>query len=998
VKHNIARICAVALTVVGIGAKQPASELGRYEFNVWRAQDGVRLSFASNLVQTRDGYLWLSSQSGLTRFDGLRFKVFDTTNTPSLHGRPRLQTYPLLADPTDALWIGTDVGLLTLANGVLKPEAVDASFNTDLVNAATVDSRGTVWAVTRSGRVLRIPRHDTFHVVSGTVVSYAGSGIAVDRSGDVWIAAGHDAVYRAHGDALEVVTFPPELRASDPTRVFAAADGSVWFGTPSALVRWRAGQFTSIPLPPRQSLAGVSCIAEAPDGALWIGTHGAGLYRFDGQRFASFTSRDGLSDDRVIDILVDRSGNVWVATRDGLNRFRPVAFDVFTSQTGLPTDLPGGMIQDAAGVFWLAPPTGGLFRGRIEHDEARFTAAEPARNDDRIAAIARARSGGVWTGRFLGSVSRFADGGPLAEPIARGLPPVTDLLEDADGTLWVGTWRGLYRIRGTQRRSFAARDGLPDDVVERVYRDSGGTLWVATQTGIARAARPGEERFTIQPMPDGSAERAVVLFEAPVGTLWLGSADGLARVTGGRPAFLGVAQGLPENWVGAAERDGVGGLWLGQLAGLTRVNLADLTAVADGREPALRSATTYEALDGLPGGDPAAWPHPYSLRDASGRIWFAMGHGIAVVDPGKVGGNASAPLIQFDEVAIDGVVAPAGTTVTVAPTARRLELRYTGVDLTNGPRLRFRYRLDGFDPDWFEAGTQRAAAYTHLPPGRYRFRVTGRAPNGAWNPTEAAMGVVVLAPIYQRTWFLVIGSLALGLTAWTAHLVLLRTRGEAVRAERSRLAREIHDSLLQGFGGIALQLHAASEELALPPQQQSRLDRVLSLIDRTLTQGRQVVWDIRLPGLAAADLAVECEAAARHILAGTATVARVAVRGRRRQLPAARQAEILRIVEEALANVRNHAQARSVLLELDYGWRQLGVAIRDDGHGFDAKRQWGQVGHWGLLGMRERASRIGAWLVVESRPGSGTVVRVEAPYAEGFLALLRSLLPRGPKD
>jgi dienelactone hydrolase len=446
--------------------------------------------------------------------------------------------------------------------------------------------------------------------------------------------------------------------------------------------------------------------------------------------------------------------------------------------------------------------------------------------------IARARSGGVWTGRFLGSVSRFADGEPLAEPIVRGLPPVTDLLEDPDSTLWVGTWRGLYRIRGAQRRSFAARDGLPDDVVERVYRDSGGTLWVATQTGIARAVRPGEERFTIQPMPEGSAERAVVLFEAPPGMLWLGSADGLARVTGGRPALLTVAKGLPENWVGAAERDGVGGLWLGQLAGLSRIDLADLAAVADGREPALRSATTYEALDGLPGGDPAAWPHPYSLRDASGRIWFAMGHGIAVVDPSNVGGNASAPLIHVEEVGVDGVVAPAGTTVTVAPTARRLELRYTGVDLTNGPRLRFRYRLDGFDPDWFEAGTQRAAAYTHLPPGRYRFRVTGRAPNGAWSPTEAAMDVVVLAPIYQRTWFLVIGSLALGLAAWTAQLALLRTRGEAVRAERSRLAREIHDSLLQGFGGIALQLHAASQELALPPQQQSRLDRVLSLIDR----------------------------------------------------------------------------------------------------------------------------------------------------------------------
>lgn len=966
-------------TLPPAGAQQPTAAFGRYRLDVWRAQDGVRLAFTSNLVETRDGYLWLSSESGVTRFDGVRFRIFDGTNTPALAGRPRLQTVPLLEDHVGALWIGSDVGLFTYAGGVMQPAALDSSLTIDQVNAAIVGPDGTLWGVTRSGRVLRRPRGESLREVKGAIVSYSGSSLAVDSAGAVWIAAGDDAVYRVHDDTLQRVVFPPGLLVDDPNRAYVTSDGSVWFGTRTALIRLRSGRFERIPLPARDAQSALSSLQEGPDGSLWIGTHGAGLYIYDGERFTPFTRRDGLSDDRVIEILRDRSGNMWVATRDGLNRFRPVPFDVHTAATGLPTEMPGGMIGEPSGTIWLAPPTGGLFRGSITGAHASFVEAEAVRNYDRVTVLAHARGGGVWAGRLLGTVSRFVAGEAPSHAAAEGLPPITEILEDADGTLWIGTWRGLFRRRGGELAHLTEAHGLPDAFVHRMLRTADGTLWIATQTGVARATEEDGLRFEPVPMPAGSVNRAIVLFEAPRGTLWLGSAEGLARVAGGAPAFISVAQGLPETWVGSGDEDGQGRLWIGQLGGVTRVELEDLIAVANGRESALSTVTTFEALDGLPGGDPGAWPHPWTFRDPRGHLWFAMGHGIAVADPARAAPQRRPPAIHLEEIEVDGTPQTAAGVITLGPEVRRLQLRYTGVDLTHGPGVRFRHRLEGFDTAWTDAGAERTASYTSLAAGRYTFRVTGRTGSGEWSPTEATLDIRVLAPFYRRAWFVGAVLLALTLILWSVHRAVLHARTSAIHEERTRLAREIHDSLMQGFGGIALELHAASARLELDATKQPLLDRVLSLIDRTLTQARHLVWDIRQTDLASSSLTDACDEAARRFFAETGTKVRIEERGRRHRLPPRVGFECQRIVQEALANVRLHAHAEDVVLRLEGHWNRLLVSIRDDGIGFDSGADAVPAGHWGILGMRERAARIGADLRVLSRPGAGTEVVLTVP-------------------
>lgn len=335
--------------------------------------------------------------------------------------------------------------------------------------------------------------------------------------------------------------------------------------------------------------------------------------------------------------------------------------------------------------------------------------------------------------------------------------------------------------------------------------------------------------------------------------------------------------------------------------------------------------------------------------------------------------------MHIGEVTIDGTIAESHDAVTIRPGVRRVGIRYTGVDLSRGPYVRFRYRMDTYDSAWTDVGTERTVSFTQLPAGRYRFRVIGRTGSGPWSPTEAGVDLLVLAPIYRRAWFLSAAALLLALLLWSAHRSQLRTRSAAIRDERSRLAREIHDSLLQGFGGAALELHVASTRLALAPPQQALLDRVLSLIDRTLAQARDVVSEIRQPGTATWNLAAACEEAGQRILGGTTVALRVEQRGRVNQLPAMAQSECVRVVEEALANIRRHAAAANVVVELLYRWREVMLTIRDDGVGFDPAVAAEASGHWGLLGMRERTSRIGGSLVVRSRPGSGTEVTLVVP-------------------
>lgn len=955
-------------------AQQASVIVDRYKVDTWRSQEEVRLAFTSNLVQTREGYLWLSSQSGLVRFDGVRFKAFTAENSPALRGHTRLITIPLAQDRDGGLWVGSGSGLFRVAGDNVKLIATNAAFKSDIVNAAAVDPQNRLWAVTRSGRVFVIDRSGKQRELEGTLVSYSGSSMTVDNNGDIWIAAGEGAIYRIRDGQLKRIRLPDGAQVQDPSRVYATRDGAVWFGTQTAIARWKGDRIDYFPLPTTNGFGAVTALAEDTDGRMWVGSYGAGLHWFDGKEFSSFTRADGLSDDRIIDILPDHQGNMWVATRDGLNRFRPLQVEAFTARTGLPSDMPGGMVRDNEGGVWLAPPTGGLFHGHIRDAASSFrrVGKSPA---DLVLSLAPARKGGVWVGRPNGVVSRYSGGNTSVLGGVKGLPPVTDLLEDTSGALWIATWRGLYRGHDGQLEPIEQKD----DFILRLFQDAAGAVWVASLTGVTRIDPAGHQTFTQWPMPQQTGIRPNVIFEAPKGTVWVGSDEGLVRVGGGRTTIVAVEEGLPESWVGAGETDGVGRLWLGQLGGLTRIKIEELISVADGKLASLLDVGSFKPLDGLPGGDPAAWPHPWSYRDPNGKLWFAMGHGIVALNPETAKPIGAAPKVYIDEAFVDGTRKSDLDSLVIEPGSRRIDIRYTGVDLTHGPDVRFRYRLDGFDPDWIDAGTQRVASYTRLAPGTYKFRVSAKDVRGQWSPTEASISLRVLAPFYLTAWFIGLVILSLTLVLWMYHRAALRIRGAAIMEERTRLARDIHDSLLQGFGGIALQLHAVDQRLGTHSPERASLDRILGLVDRTLTDARKVVWDIRLPN-EADDLAASLQLSAHRILADTGAVVNFApAQGTTYELSLSVRQQCLAMVEEALVNVRKHAGASIVVIKLVYTWQALYITVTDDGAGFDVDEARRRNGHWGLQGMQERAKAIGAHVEVESQPGVGTTIGIQVP-------------------
>lgn len=958
----------------GVAAQQASVIYGRYKVDTWRSHEEVKLAFTSNLVQTRDGYLWLSSQSGLVRFDGVRFKSFNGDNSPALRGRTRLITIPLAEDHMGGLWVGSGSELFRVAGDQVTLRASNEAFKADIINAAAVDAHDRLWAVTRSGRVFVIDRGGRQRELRGTLVSYSGSSMTVDNNGDMWIAAGEGAVYRISDGKLSRVALPDGAEVHNPSRVYATRDGSIWFGTHTAIAQWKDGQIRHFPLPATKGFGAVTAMAEDASGRLWVGSYGAGLHWFDGKQFQSFTRADGLSDDRVIDILPDQQGNMWVATRDGLNRFQPLQVEAFTARTGLPSDMPGGMVRDSNGGTWLAPPTGGLYYGLIDSSGTSFSrvGSSPA---DLVLSLAPAAGGGVWVGRPNGIISRFEKGQATADRGYRGLPPVTDLLEDRAGSLWIATWRGLFRGRGGRLERVQQKD----DFIFRLFKDSSDALWVASMTGVTRIDLAGDETFVPWPTPKQTGVRPNVIFEAPKGTVWVGSDEGLVRVAGGKPTVVAVAEGLPESWVGAGEVDGAGRLWLGQLGGLTRVRLEELSAVADGRLPDLVDVGSFKPLDGLPGGDPAAWPHPWSFKDASGMLWFAMGHGIVSVDPLNAKPIGAVPKVYIDEITADGVRQSNRQKIILDPATRRIDIRFTGVDLSHGPDVRFRYRMDGFDSDWIDAGTQRVASYTRLVPGTYRFRVSARDVRGQWTPVESHVTIQALAPFYLKSWFIALSILTVALLLWMYHRAALRIRGAAILDERTRLARDIHDSLLQGFGGIALQLHAVDQRMGAQSPERARLDRILTLVDRTLTHARKVVWDIRQPA-EADDLTASIQLSAHRILADSGiAVDIVSATGVTFEAAAEVKAQCRSIVEEILVNVHKHAHATSVVVELEYTWSHLRIAVRDDGRGFDVLDVARRQGHWGLQGIRERARCIGGSVALYTQPGNGTDVCVMVP-------------------
>jgi signal transduction histidine kinase/ligand-binding sensor domain-containing protein len=987
-------LLAGAVALAGVArAQEAAVAVGRYRVDVWRAEHGMPENVVRRVVESGDGYLWLGMTAGVSRFDGVRFTVFDHVTTPAFQGRIDYDIQPMLDDGQGRLWIATDGGLVRYANGVfVRDAALDDSIGGEAIAGLAADSSGTLWALTDRGRLLRREAGRLAPVSIRGLPRARGQSIAAGDSGQLWLGFRGEGLVSVRPRDGTIARFLP---GENVRSILRASDGTTWAGTTSGIAHIAAGRIERLRLPGASPYAPVTSLAEDGDGGLWIGTEGSGLCRFAAGKMTWLTARSGLlSNDDVTSVYAGRRGTVWVGTRHGLNRFRPVQMSPLTTRNGLPTDVPGAIAIDRSGALWLAPRTGGLYR-RAYSDSGAFVAVTAGlRSSDAVTSIAVAPDGTLWMGSLWSGLLRYRDGSWRAIGMGERLAAwsVNAVLASRSGVVWVATNGGLQRLSHDRLTTYAVRDGLADSVVSSLAEDRSGVVWAGTPSGLSRIDAGDADAPTIRSyhVSDGLGANVVTaVYGDAGGAVWAGTLGGLTRVSGGRLVTVRSERGLIPELVTAITEDSFGYLWMAGFHGLVREPLAELNAVADsvarGRPGRLSSLLTFLPIDGLPSPEVAAkvqWP---IAAEPNGRLWFAMERGLVSFDPARIRADADPPIVHVEQVLIDGIDAALDRPLVIGPQARRLEFEYTGVSLRDGRRVRFRYRLDGFDTAWVDAGATRTASYTNLGPGRYRFHVAARAPDEPWNPAEAALALRITPPFYRTPWFVIGGLIAAVLAvaaALRARTRVLEVRFAAVLAERTRLAREIHDTLLQGFTGVALSLRAATRRLDASEAQTKPLDDVLALAQRTLAEARRAVWDLREPAQADIPFPVALENAVRQTVAGTTLALEWSMSGPPVPLGHDVEGVLLRVGQEALTNVVKHASASRVCVALAYERRVLRLTIRDDGCGFTVDPSYRSYGgHWGLIGMQERSEQINAELRVVSEEGKGTEVAITVPYA-----------------
>ena len=967
-------------------ALDPEIAISQYGHTAWRVGEGHFPGPPNCIAQTSDGYLWLGTDAGLIRFDGVRFTPWRAPEeTPLPDGR----VFALLGARDGSLWIGTANGLAQWKAGRLTVHATVGRFG-----ALLEDGHGTVWAghtraVSELPPLCRAERGDLECVAPSEVLPFRWvAALHEDRRGELWIG-GDGGVCRWRAGDPECHPIPGLAELSDKTGVGALAgdaDGFLWAGAGTGTWRLAPGGWEPYLGPSHTQLVSYSMLSD-PGGGLWIGTFEHGLIRRVRGRTDRFKRADGLSGDAVNDLLEDREGNVWVATSGGLDRFRDLKVTALTQSEGLQSGWVGAVVASRDGGVWIADARalsrldGGRLSSYSEDQGLPGSSPTSLLEDSRGRLWVGVDNGLAWRDRDRFFRLSMPDGSPLGV--------IRLMAEDRDGDLWVATTvddRALVRIRGDRVVEALALDQLAGSHVAAMVADPGGGVWLASG-----ARDPELKRYR-----DGSLESHLAAL-GPAGTLthgmfldshglWVVTNRGLVRLREGRRDVLDTSNGLPCDDVGAAIQSDDGALWLKTSCGLVRIGPGELDSWSESPELPIR-VRVLDAFDGARAGMPPFSPLAAKSRD--GRLWFATAEGgLQMIDPNALKDNPVPPPVQILRVIADRNNYEPGSPLRLPPLTRDLEIDYTALSLSLPEKVRFRYRLEGVDRVWHDVGVRREAVYTNLGPGSYRFRVIACNNDGVWNEAGATLDFDLLPTFYQTRWFLVLCLAAAGCVAWAGyrwrlHRVTTRLdrRYRDRLAERTRVARELHDTLLGDMAGVAMHLSAASRRAETAGADSTLVGLLAGLgaqVQQALTEARRSVTAMRNPPDEPSSLADRlCESAYRTF-AGTGIAVDVERSGTPRPYPESVEAEVLRITTEAMTNARQHADCRRVEISCSYGRRHLQVRVRDDGCGFEPHQQ-APTGHWGLVGMRERSAAIGARLAITSAPGAGTEVLLVVP-------------------
>jgi signal transduction histidine kinase/streptogramin lyase len=732
------------------------------------------------------------------------------------------------------------------------------------------------------------------------------------------------------------------------------------------------------------------------DGNLWVGTEGQGIFRIQGNLVDHYGRAEGLSSDTVPAVFEDREGILWAATPDGIDNFRDPRVTSFSTSEGLG-DRPMGVLAGRDGTIWVAS-TGSL--DRIEKNgtisSIRTGHGLPG---SQVASMLEDSAGNMWVGVDDG-LYLFKDGRfrRLPEPNHKPLGLVVGMAEDSEGNLWAecaGNPGKLVRIRDFQVREEFPASQVPTG--RTLAPDPQGGIWIGTLKGDLALFRHGVlKTFPLNAKGDPFIRQIVANAD---GSMLAGSADGLVGVRQGKVQRMTTKNGLPCNFVTSFIQGGEKRWWLYTDCGIVELPDSELQRWWTNPE-AIVQTRVYGESDGAQAGRPEYNSAAYS---SDGRVWFASGVWVQMVDPSRLSQKALPAATTIESVTVDRNEFQATDNLKLPPHPQELQIDFTSPTFLIPQKVNFRYWLDGYDHEWHEAGTRRQAFYTNLPPGKYSFRVIACNSDGVWNDRGAKLDFYVTPAYYQTNWFRALCAAALLILVWAVFQFRVRQLHrefaltlEARVAERTRVARDLHDTLLQSFHGLLVRFQIVSEllpERAVEAKEQ--LDRTIDRAARAITEGRDAVQGLRASTAETNDLAQAINTLGEELATDPAHHAaaafRVTVEGEPRDLHPILRDEIYRIAAEALRNAFRHAEARQIEVEIRYDNQQFRLRVRDDGKGIDAAVLSGQEpeGHYGLRGMRERAKLIGGKLVVWSEVGAGTEVELRIPAATAYATATR---------
>jgi signal transduction histidine kinase/streptogramin lyase len=960
----------------------------QFAHKTWAAREGAPTEIRV-LAQTGDGYLWLGTVSGLVRFDGVRFVPFLPLGNDTL---PAAGVRALMEGRDGTLWIVWETGAVShLVSGRLTSygshDGLAAAFQ------LAESSRGEVVAGTEAG-LARLTDGRWKDV--GSEWGFKGNearAVWFDKSDALWVETTDRVVYRPSGGPRFLDPGWPLRRVAYQAEFDQTPDGTIWMAemARSAHTLRQVGDSN----PVTEVKVGAYSLLIDRRGSLWIGTRGDGLRRVPdpsrirgrvvaqfGPEAEQFTEKDGLLSNVIWDLLEDREGNIWVSSDRGLERFREGSLVPFATRGGL---RPRGVFANRDSSVWIS-----AFATK------EITRIGPRGRDDVheppcwCYRMAQDSSGDVWAFEDT-IVVRFRGLKPTKVPLKGGeLLAIDAIVIDPSGTVWISDQAmGLVRVTGNRLDPVAPAREIGRFTA--LFSDRRGRIWVGSGSRVVLYDHGKLSRFGAD--AGVKAGQITDLYEDHEGNIWAVGAGGIHKFEGGRFRTLSEPQGLPGRAVFGITEDDTGAWWLASRAGLLRLQPGELARAFADTGHALQYRV-FDRLDGLPGAI-AMTKLQVLTRSADGRIWVGADEGVAYIDPRDLDRNDVPLNVLVEAARIGGRELAPSEIVAVPPGSRALEIDYTATALSIPERVRFRYRLEGVDPGWNEVGTRRRAYYTDLGPGSYRFLVSANRGDGQWVETSATWPFRVLPAWYQTLWFralviLLIGSLGglvVSLLQRRRHLraqATLRHDYEITLAERARIAGDLHDTLLQGFASVTLQLVKA--EGALPGQPDVAAEtivRVQHLAQDSLREARERVWEMRETVAASDDLATALETIARDRTAGMPIEVAVTTDGSPRRLPRSVGDAAFRIGREAIVNVVRHAQASRIEIHLDFRPSMLCLEVRDDGHGLTPVEVEAahKRGHFGLSGMRDRATHLGGRCDVRPRPGGGTMVAVELPLA-----------------